>query len=98
MNSEQPYKSPDGLEPKKSNTVLIVIVVLVVLAIPALCLCGGAVAYVWTVPVERSIQIDLPDEAEAVPMTDTVPPIDAVSPIQTASGDETLSDDDATTK
>jgi len=96
MNSEQPYKSPDGLEPKKSNTVLIVIVVLVVVAIPALCLCGGAVAFVWTVPVERSIQIDLPDEAEAVPMTGTNSPIEAVPPVQPASGDEPRSSNDAT--
>jgi hypothetical protein len=98
MSNEQPYKSPDGLEPKKSNTVLIVVVVLVVLVFPALCLCGGAAAFVWTVPVERSIQIDFPDGAEAVPMTDTNSPIEAVPPIEPAPGDEPRSGDNATTK
>ena len=87
MNSEQPYKSPDGLEPKKSNTVLIVIAVLVVLAIPAFCLCGGAALWMLVaVPVERSIQIELPDEAEAVPMTETAPPTEAVPPIEGCRG------------
>jgi len=95
MSSKDPYKPPSEHEPKKSNTVLIVIVVFVVLAIPALCICGGAAAWLFlAVPVERSIQIDLPDEAEAVPMTDTVPPIGAVPPIQPA----TVDDGDATTK
>jgi hypothetical protein len=98
MSSEDPYKSPSGHEPKKSNTALIVIIVLAVLTIPALCLCGGAAVYVWTVPAERSIQIDLPDESEAVPITDTVPPIEAVPPIQLAPGDEPPSGDDSTTK
>jgi hypothetical protein len=56
MSTEQPYKSPDGLEPKKSNTVLIVIVVLVVLAIPALCLCGGGAVFFMGVPAWQRIQ------------------------------------------
>ena len=90
MSSEQPYKSPDGLEPKKSNTVLIVVIVLAVLAIPALCLCGGGAAWLFlAVPVESGIQIDLPAEAEAVPMTETNPPI------QLGPGTEPRSSDDA---
>jgi len=90
MSSEQPCKSPNGLEPKKSNTVFIVIVVLVVLAIPALLLCGGAAAWLsLAVPVERSIQIELPVESEAVPMTEINPPI------QLGPGDEPRSSDEA---
>ena len=89
MSTEQPYKSPDGLEPKKSNTVLIVVVVLVVLVFPALCLCGGGALWMLVaVPVERSIQIELPDEAEAVPMTDANLPIEAAPLIELAPGDE----------
>jgi hypothetical protein len=91
MSSEQPYKSPDGLEPKKSNTVLIVIVVLVVLTIPALCLCGGA-AFFWTVRVDSG-QDEPFVEFDSV---DSVPPIEAVPPIEPTLGDEPRSSDDAT--
>ena len=66
MSSEQPYESPSGLEPKKSNTVLIVVIVLVVLTISALCVCGGVAGFLfWTLRVESN-QRELP--VELVPM------------------------------
>ena len=87
MSSEQPYKSPSGLEPKKSNTVLIVVVVFVVLTISTLCVCGGATGFLlWTLRVESS-QSELP--VEVVPM-EPPPPVEAVPPIEPASGDKPL--------
>ena len=107
MSSEQPYKSPDGLEPKKSNSVLIVIVVAVALVIPTLCVCGGAAAWLFlTVPVESGqiepfIEFDSIDSVrpiEAVPRVEPVPPIEAVPPIQPAPPIEPPPGDEGTAK
>jgi hypothetical protein len=109
MSSEQPNKSPDGLEPKKSNTVLIVIVVLVVLTIPALCLCGGGAIFFLDLRMEGGqdepfIEYDSMDSMESVPAIEPVPPIAPVPPVQAtppiepAPSDAARSGDDTTTK
>lgn len=81
MSSEQPYKSPDGLEPKKSNTVLIVIVVLVVLTIPALCLCGGGAVLFLNLRMEGG-------QDEPFIAIEPAPPIAPVLPVHPAPDDE----------
>jgi hypothetical protein len=93
MSNEQPHKSPDGLEPKKSNTVLIVIAVLVVLAIPALCLCGGGAVLFLNLRMEGGqddtfIEYDSMDSMESVPDIEPVPPIEAVPPTEPAPSDK----------
>ncbi len=101
MSSEQPYKSPDGREPKKSNTVLIVIVVFVVLAIPALCICGGAAAWLFMAVRVESFQNEPPfvdGPIIEIPPIEPVPPIEAVPSIESAPSDAARSGDDATTK
>jgi hypothetical protein len=95
MSSEDPYKSPSEHEPKKSNTVLIVIVVLVVLAIPALCICGGAAAWLFMAVRVESLQNEPPFVDGPII---EIPPIEPVPPIEAAPGDEPLSGDPATTK
>jgi hypothetical protein len=90
MSSEDPYKPPTVHETKRSNTALVV-VVLLVLAIPGLCICGGVAAWFFlAIPMERNVQFESSDQAEAIPMTDTVPSINPAPPNDTASPGDIL--------
>jgi len=76
MSSEQPYKSPNGQEPKKSKTALIVIIVLAVLAIPVVCIFGLAAVIFFNAVRLESIQNE--------PFIEVVPLVpESVLPAQT---------------
>jgi len=113
MSSEDPYKRPSEHEPKKSNTALIVIIVLAVLTIPALCICGGAAAWLFLAVRVESLQneppfvdgpiIEIPPteppaEIEPMPPIEAGPLIVPAPQIEPAAGDEPLSGDEGTAK
>ena len=108
MSSRQPNNSPNGPEPKKSNTALIVIIVLAVVTLPVLCICGGAVFMFGYANIQNEQRlfdestfdvVPMEPSIELVPPVKAVPlPIETVPPVESAPTEEPRSSDEASTK